>query len=183
MEIEVERKFLVDKDLFWEHVETECVRVRSEFIEQGYLSTGKGPTVRIRIRNDQHAELCIKKKINDLSCEEYEYTIPIEEGREMIKGLPTVKKERLFLAEGFTLDRFRGDLEGLYLAEYEAESEDAVNRFDPPKYCLDDVTDDSKYRNAALAYLGYDNGRLENRRFLQAVKEYAAIQEVEKKGV
>jgi CYTH domain-containing protein len=54
-------------------------------------------------------------------------------------------------APAFTVDRFGGALSGLVLAEIEFGDEAASRAFDPPAFLRTEVTEDRRYRNAALA--------------------------------
>lgn len=79
---------------------------------------------------------------------EFDTLWPLTEGRR-------VEKTRHFgkLAGGleFELDVFEGHLAPLMLAEVEFLSEDAAGAFIPPDWFGEDVTEDKRYKNSALA--------------------------------
>ena len=143
---EIERKFLVKGDAW---------RALGEGIQyrQGYLSTVKERTVRIRTINEK-AYLTVKGLTQGIARVEYEYEIPVGDANEMLNELcerPLIEKTRYTLsAEGHTweVDEFAGENLGLILAEVELVSEDqAVNL---PDWIGTEVSDDPRYYNANL---------------------------------
>jgi len=52
------------------------------------------------------------------------------------------------------LDEYRGDLDGLLVAEVEFPDEDAARAFAPPPWFGADVTDDRRFKNQRLAVDG-----------------------------
>jgi CYTH domain-containing protein len=79
MGIEIERKFLVKQDLWRPEGPGTAFR-------QGYLATGGGRTVRVRVAGDQ-GFLTIKGPTTGLSRAEYEYAIPLEDAAAMLDTL------------------------------------------------------------------------------------------------
>ena len=77
MGVEIERKFLVDTSLWSPNSQG------TEYI-QGYILNEPGKGVRIRIAGE-NGFLTIKAGTNPLKREEYEYGIPINDARNMIK--------------------------------------------------------------------------------------------------
>lgn len=144
---EIERKFLVNKDLIYNAVLGET----SHKIKQGYLSDDKDHVVRIRI-NDEKAYLTIKSANIGLTRDEFEYEIPIEDGEAILSTINQVLyKERYnIFYHGYTweVDFFKGDLEGLILAEIELSSE--TEEFDLPKWVSKEVSTDKDYYNSNL---------------------------------
>ena len=144
---EIERKFLV-KGSFKDFS-------RGEFrIKQGYLSSAKGRTVRVRIKGER-AYLTIKGEANDsgLSRYEWEKEIPVAEAEELLAlcepGL--IDKTRYLVPAGkftFEVDEFFGDNEGLIIAEIELKSES--DQFPKPEWLGEEVTGDRKYFNSML---------------------------------
>lgn len=53
-----------------------------------------------------------------------------------------------------SVDRFEGPLEGLFLAEAEFESPEAMAAFPDPDFALREVTDDPRYSGGSLAAHG-----------------------------
>ncbi len=142
---EIERKFLVDAAKL-------PPLPAPQIIKQGYIPT-QNATVRIRISNDK-AFLTLKGRTTGLRRSEFEYPIPLEDAEAMLDELcmqPYIDKKRYLIdVSGHTweLDIFEGENEGLIVAEIELESEDET--FERPEWITEEVSNDPKYRNAAL---------------------------------
>ncbi len=145
MSKEIERKFLV-KGNGWREGEAKTFR-------QGYLSTVKERTVRVRAAGDK-AYLTIKGLTQGATRAEYEYAIPVKDAEEMLDTLcerPLIEKRRYVVEHaGLTweVDEFFGENAGLVIAEVELESEEQP--FDKPPWVGDEVTHDPRYFNANL---------------------------------
>jgi adenylate cyclase len=141
--IEIERKFLVDP--WW------TPNDKGTNIIQFYLSTN--PTVRVRIAGDK-AFVTIKGPTINITRPEFEYEIPIDDAKDMIKlsisnPVQKIRYDEIFHGKQWTIDMFLGENAGLIVAEIELESED--QEFDLPKCVIKEVSDDSKYSNSNLA--------------------------------
>ncbi len=143
---EIERKYLVSGEA-WKRL-AEGILYR-----QGYLSTDKERTVRVRIIGDT-GYLTIKGITVGVSRPEYEYEIPIPDARELLDGLcekPIIEKYRHTIAFGglvWEIDEFQGVNKGLVIAEVELESEEqAINL---PPWVGEEVSGDPRYFNAHL---------------------------------
>lgn len=147
MGVEIERKFLVNTER-WRPI-APGIRYM-----QGYLCADAGRTVRIRVAGDT-AWLTVKGPTQGSVRSEFEYEIPADDGREMLKALsatPPVVKTRYKQTIGdhvWEIDIFEGDNAGLVLAEIELASED--ERFELPEWVGLDVTGDARYQNSSLA--------------------------------
>ena len=145
MGTEIERKFLV-REGPWREAGSETYR-------QGYLSTVKERTVRVRTINDK-GYLTVKGISVGASRQEFEYEIPFEDAEELLDSLckkPLIEKNRYKLDHGgltWEIDVFFVDNEGLIVAEVELQSEDQV--FERPDWVADEVTSDPRYYNANL---------------------------------
>jgi len=152
MGTEIERKFLV-KEGPWREAAAETYR-------QGYLSTVKEKTVRVRTINDK-GYLTVKGITVGASRLEFEYEIPVADAGELLDNLcekPLIEKQRYKLDHGgltWEIDVFFGDNEGLIVAEVELQSEDQV--FERPDWVADEVTSDPRYYNANLISNPYSN--------------------------
>ena len=148
---EIERKFLVEQN------KMPKLPAGAKMV-QGYLSFS--PTVRVRTEDgpgDQHKAYITIKGEGTLGRDEYEYDVPIEEARQMLKmahaSLVTKTRYRLPVENNpklkWELDVFEGDNAGLIVVELEMPDED----FDYPKpeWLGKDVTEDPAYKNASLA--------------------------------
>jgi adenylate cyclase len=145
---EIERKFLVSSD-GWRAVAT-----GSQRIVQGYLSEGHDVTVRIRVFDDKRAVLTLKTGGTALSRGEYEYDVPLADGRELMAHarphvIEKVRHAVPFGGRGWEVDVFEGRHAGLVMAEIEMESEDAAVQL--PDWLGDEVTRNERYYNSALA--------------------------------
>ncbi len=144
---EIERKFLVKGD--FKRSATHKVR-----ITQGYLSSVRERTVRVRLRDDK-GFLTIKGEAGDSGISRYEWEkeIPAAEAEELLAlcepGL--IDKTRYLVPAGaftFEVDEFYGDNEGLIIAEIELRSES--DQFPKPDWLGEEVTGDLRYYNTML---------------------------------
>jgi CYTH domain-containing protein len=152
MAIEIERKFLIKKDL-WQQV----AKDKSSYIKQGYLTTDPNLTIRVRLR-DQQAFLTIKGKTKGASRPEYEYEIPKADASELLDNFSTnsIEKTRYEITDDGNLwevDQFRGDNEGLIVAEIELQDEN--QKFSLPPWIDIEVTSDARYYNSNLVQNPY----------------------------
>lgn len=147
MGIEIERKFLVNDDS-WRATAGDGLDCR-----QGYLASGGGKTVRVRMIGEQ-AFLTIKGATSGLTRSEFEYEIPVDDAKAMLLlcGGAVVEKRRFFVEHGgmtWEVDVFAGANDGLVMAEIELDSED--QRFGLPVWIGKEVSGDPRYYNAQLA--------------------------------
>jgi CYTH domain-containing protein len=148
MGIEIERKFLVDHKK-WEMVD----KPAGTHYAQGYLLAENGRTVRVRIA-EKAAWLNLKCKSTNLTRAEFEYEIPLEEGKAILEAFTRVGTEKTryripFGGNTWEVDVFAGPNQGLIVAEIELESE--TQTFEKPDWVSEEVSDDGRYTNAALA--------------------------------
>ncbi len=146
MGVEIEKKFLL--------VSTEWKDLaQGVAYRQGYLSSVKERTVRVRTINDK-GYLTVKGISVGATRVEYEYEIPVEDANELLDGLcekPLIEKNRYKVDFGgfvWEIDEFFGENDGLIVAEIELESED--QSFDKPAWVGEDVTGDPRYFNSNL---------------------------------
>ena len=143
---EIERKFLVKGDSWRKGIHGSLYR-------QGYLSTLKERTVRVRTF-DKKGFLTVKGVTTGISRAEYEYEIPFKDAGEMLDSLcerPLIEKKRYRVKhEGmiWEVDVFLGDNEGLVLAEVELENE--TQQLSLRRWIGEDVSQDPRYFNANL---------------------------------
>ncbi|MCJ7555485.1 MAG: CYTH domain-containing protein [Gammaproteobacteria bacterium] len=148
MGVEVERKFLVANNQWQERVS------RSQEMTQGYLGEEGKASVRVRVAGEQ-AWLTIKSATQGMTRLEYEYPVPVAEGREILSRLTRhaiVAKTRYWVLNGqntWELDVFQGENEGLVTAELELARED--QEFDIPSWLGPEVTHDARYYNSSLS--------------------------------
>jgi CYTH domain-containing protein len=146
--IEIERKFLVCDDSYRQ------LAYGSSRIKQGYICSGHGRTVRVRIRGDR-GYLTIKGASDEkgLSRYEFEKEITLDEAEQLFKLCEpgVIDKTRFLVKSGshvFEVDEFYGDNEGLVIAEVELQAEDEA--FEKPSFIAKEVTGDRRFYNSHL---------------------------------
>lgn len=153
MALEIERKFLVKDERYKE------LAYSSSRIAQGYICSGRGRTVRVRIRDDK-GYLTIKgpADVKGLGRYEWEKEIPLQEAQELMKlcepGM--IDKTRYLVRSGkhvFEVDEFYGENEGLVVAEVELASEEET--YEKPDFVGEEVTGDVRYYNSFLMKFPY----------------------------
>ncbi len=144
---EIERKFLVRDDSWRGDAAGVAVR-------QGYLSTARECTVRVRVAGDR-AWLTIKGPARGLARLEFEYEIPVADAQALLDELcrhPPIEKTRHRVEYGglvWEVDEFHGANEGLVVAEVELARED--QEVPLPPWVGEEVSHDPRYLNAHLA--------------------------------
>ena len=154
MPLEIERKFLVKKEL-WQQWD----KPSGELFRQGYLLTDPKKTIRVRQTADK-GFITIKGISVGATRTEYEYEIPVSEAEELLDhfcGSELSKNRFKILFEGklWEVDEFLGDNEGLIVAEIELQSEDEI--FSIPNWVDIEVTSEEKYYNSNLTLNPYKN--------------------------
>ncbi len=152
MPVEIERKYLVDKEA-WEKTQ----KGKGNYYRQGYLLTEADKTIRVRA-TDTEGFITIKGKSIGASRLEYEYPIPREEAIELLNNFSVsdIIKWRFkvdFKGKTWEIDEFLGENEGLIVAEIELNSEDET--FEVPNWIGQEVTGDNRYFNSALSILPF----------------------------
>lgn len=144
---EIERKFLVTGDY-------KSQAYAQSRIVQGYISSARGRTVRVRIR-DAKGYLTIKGESNASGTSRYEWEkeIPRNEAEDLMKLCEpgVIDKTRYLVRSGnhiFEVDEFYGENAGLVVAEVELVSENEP--FEKPGFIGQEVTGDVRYYNSQL---------------------------------
>lgn len=143
---EIERKFLVRDDSWRNNHSGKPYR-------QGYLSTVKERTVRVRTAGEK-AFLTVKGVSSGAARSEYEYEIPTADANEMLDRLcerPLIEKTRYRIPYEnlrWEVDEFAGENRGLIVAEVELKDEN--EHFARPPWVGREVTDDPRYYNVNL---------------------------------
>ena len=160
---EIERKFLLKSDAWRSQVR------ESRPMSQGYLASADGVSVRVRVAGPQ-AWLNIKAggleptamdggsapnagSILGPSRAEYEYSIPLDDARELLAlaQTPLIEKVRHYVEHGGTtweIDEFGGENSGLVVAEVELDDEESP--FARPPWLGAEVTHLTRYYNVCL---------------------------------
>lgn len=147
MAIEIERKYAVMAD------EQSFAQYEYKTMKQGYLASGNGATVRIRIAGD-NAFITVKGKTEGISRKEFEYGIPVSDAESMLQLCPNapVEKRRYYVNVGshlWEVDFFEGANAGLVMAEIELSAED--ESFELPSWAGEELTGDTRYFNSHLS--------------------------------
>jgi len=147
---EIERKFLVVGEA-WRKL------AKGTLYRQGYLSTVKERTVRVRTIDDQ-GFLTVKGITVGATRLEFEYPIPVEDAQKLLEicEQPLVEKYRYKISHAgliWEVDEFLGVNQGLIVAEVELKSENQV--FEKPEWVGAEVTQDPRYFNANLIKLPF----------------------------
>ncbi len=148
---EIERKFLL------EALPPQVADTSSTRIIQGYLAITDDVEVRVRARaadrllTVKQGRGAVRREVTiSLDVELFEQLWEFTVGRR-------IHKRRWVIPYGpqgelqIEVDRFNGHLEGLLVAEVEFASVADSRAFTPPDWFGREVTDDDRYRNAALA--------------------------------
>ena len=153
MSQEIERKFLVADDSY-RRLAYKKSRIKKSRIEQGYICSARGKTVRIRIRDDK-GYITIKGPSNASGTSRYEWEqeIPLGDAEELMALCEPERIEKVrylvdFANHTFEVDEFHGENEGLIVAEVELESEAEQVEF--PSFIGEEVTGQTKYYNSHL---------------------------------
>ena len=146
--MEIERKFMVRGNSYRQ------LAYASDRIKQGYICSGHGRTVRVRLRGGR-GYLTIKGPSLDggLSRYEFEKEIAPDEAEQLFRlcepGI--IDKTRYLVKSGqhtFEVDEFYGENEGLVMAEVELSSSD--ESYEKPDFIGKEVTGDRRYYNSHL---------------------------------
>ncbi len=152
MGVEIERKFLVDHEK-WKKL----AKPQGTHFRQGYLLNDDNRTIRVRV-TDKNGFITLKGASTGISRKEYEYSIPVTEGNELLDtfALSEIEKVRYcitFAGKLWEVDEFLGDNAGLIMAEIELQSEDET--FENPEWITSEVSYDERYYNSYLSLNPY----------------------------
>jgi adenylate cyclase len=150
MGIEIERKFLLNNDVWRSAVQ------QSSRIAQGYLSSDLNRIVRVRLKGEQ-GFITIKGKTEGIERVEFEYEIPKQDAIELLKLCPILLDKTRYLVAfagyNWEIDEFHGINAPLIIAELELTSSDEY--FDKPEWLGEEVSDDPRYFNSYLSEHAY----------------------------
>ena len=149
MGVEIERKFLVNKDEFNKD------GLSKSRIVQGFLNSDKARVVRVRI-DDHQGFLTIKGPSDSTGIRRFEWERKISvkdaEALLLLTEPGRIEKYRYRLHLGsqlFEIDEFLNENEGLLLAEVELNDENEF--FERPAWLGEEVTGIAKYYNSELS--------------------------------
>ena len=153
MVTEIERKYLVKTLDFL----GDC---KGKRLSQGYVYESEVCLARIRLSNE-NAWFTLKGKTSGLERDEFEYQIPLEDARQILKKFCKVRivyktrYEYVYDDICWDIDVFHGENEGLCLAEVELERADQT--FIIPTWLDKEVSYDARYFSSQLARNPYKN--------------------------
>ena len=146
---ETERKFLVLGEF-------KSQSYNATRIQQGYIASNNGRTVRVRIRGDK-GYLTIKgpSGLKGITRYEFDTEIPLDDARELMEICePGIIDKTRYLVKSpdgrhtWEIDEFYGDNEGLVLAEVELSHES--EEFQKPEFIGREVTGDRRFYNSHM---------------------------------
>ena len=143
---EIERKYLVKGDK-WREL------AKGVMYRQGYLSTVKERTVRVRTIDD-NGFLTVKGITIGATRMEFEYEISVEDANQMLDELcerPLIEKSRYkidYAGLTWEVDEFFGDNKGLIVVEVELTDESQT--IELPEWVGEEVSNDPRYFNSNL---------------------------------
>lgn len=146
---EIERKFLLRSNEWEESISS------FEDINQAYLCTEPGQTIRLRLAGTSEAWITVKGPSVGISRDEWEYSIPFQDATEMLSLCSpdkVINKRRWYVwneKQLWEIDQFSGQNEGLIVAEAEIPSENHLLIL--PPWIGEEVTHDRRYSNSQLA--------------------------------
>ncbi|MBU4530502.1 MAG: CYTH domain-containing protein [Hoeflea sp.] len=152
---EIERKFMVVSDAWRDTAET------SRTLVQAYLAIDGETSVRVRILDGDEAWLTVKLGVSEMTRDEFEYPVPLDDARDMVEASRgrVIEKTRHIIksdAHVWEVDVFEGALAGLVMAEVEMGAEDEAPAL--PAWLGREVTGDPAWTNAVLATQGWPEG-------------------------
>jgi adenylate cyclase len=154
MGVEIERKFLVDREQ-WQQTE----KPAGSHYRQGYLLNSDHKTIRVRV-TDQQGFITFKGPTTGISRAEFEYKIPIVDGNQLLDGFALSEIEKIrynieFEGKLWEVDEFLGLNAGLLMAEIELKNEE--EQFAKPNWVGQEVSDDERYYNSYLSVKPFKN--------------------------
>lgn len=146
MALEIERKYLINKDLL------DLSNAKGVSIKQGFIINSIENVVRVRLKGEK-AFLTLKSRQHSFTRKEFEYEIPVKDTLELFDQMivDVIDKTRYKINyEGhiWEVDVFYGNNAGLIIAEIELNSED--EQFKKPNWLGKEVTFDMRYCNSNL---------------------------------
>lgn len=157
MGTEIERKFRVRDDSWRGEV------ISSQYLCQAYvhLEDASHKALRIRIAGEE-AFLTLKGPLQGLSRMEFEYNIPVGDAQILIREFcegPVIEKIRHIVpcpdGKKWEIDEFKGENNGLILAEIELPEENAP--FPTPRWLGKEVSGNPAYYNSNLRKKPYSS--------------------------
>ncbi|MDC7127340.1 MAG: hypothetical protein PQJ46_17385 [Spirochaetales bacterium] len=146
--MEIERKFLLSE------LPQAKQFTSTTNIKQGYLSATESKEVRIRQKGLKYY-LTVKSG-KGLERAETEISVLRTQFKKLwpaTKGLQLekIRYELEYNGQLIEIDEYKGELTGLFTAEIEFNSVKEALTFQPPKFCIEEITYDPRFKNRKLA--------------------------------
>ena len=146
MNIEIERKFLVNKSKL-------ILPQNKKIIKQAYLFSNSDQAFRVRII-DNKSFITYKHRKSKLDSYEFEYSIPKYDAEKLIQlsNNHIIQKDRYYEPMGkhtWEIDVFYGENKGLVIAEIELENE--REQIELPDWIDREISQEKKYYNFNLS--------------------------------
>ena len=148
MNVEIERRFLIEKERF-------SFPKEKKYIKQSYIFIEDSQVLRVR-QIDSTFFLTYKYKKSNIERYEFEYNIPMEDAEKLFllskKNAHIIEKTRYYMhieEHVWEIDEFENNLAGLIIAEVELEDEDATVEI--PSWAGMELTYLRGWSNASLA--------------------------------
>jgi adenylate cyclase len=157
--IERERKFLVAR------LPRRLKQCAHRYIRQGYLAIeSEAEFAEVRLRRTAKCNTLTVKQGRGSVRLEVEMRVPAKHARKLwrLTRARRIEKVRYEVPhDGLTIevDVYRGNAQGLVVAEVEFDSESAARRFDPPSWFGKEVTGRKKFSNSWIATRGWNQNR------------------------
>lgn len=149
--MEIEKKYLV------KYIPEKLKKVEGSFIDQYYLMLEGKSEARIRLKNKAgNIKYYLTVKVGEgMVRTEVEVEISKTQFYDLARTTNRkVFKTRIVTEEGFEMDIYSGKLDGLVTVEKEFKTIEEAEKFIPPDWFGDDVTEDNRYKNRNLAIHG-----------------------------
>ena len=148
MGIEIERRFLVKNEDWKDQV------ILSENFSQAYLNASEDEwATRVRVIDNETAYITLKSSLNGLINHEFEYSIPIKDGIELIKlskyKITKTRYQLVINKKNWVVDLFDVSNSPLKIAEIELNDES--EEIQVPSWCGQEITGIKSLSNASLA--------------------------------
>ena len=148
MGIEIERRFLVENEDWKSQI------ILSEDFSQAYLNSNADEwSTRVRIINNKKSYITLKSSLNGLINYEFEYSIPLQDGIELIKlskyKITKIRYQLKINKKNWVVDVFEESNSCLKIAEIELNSES--EEIQVPSWCGKEITGIKSLSNASLA--------------------------------
>lgn len=152
---EIERKFLINLENLPPEIKEKLDKYPGVKIEQGYVSVEENENeVRLRKEGNKFFQTIKSQELGareeteiEITEDQFEKLWPTTENRRIEKTRYTIP----YQGSTIYIDSYGGKLKGLNLAEIEFKSQEEAERFEPPSWLKEEVTENPSYYGRNLA--------------------------------